>query len=177
MQGKKGLYLQVTETPLELTLEKRLALKRALLPVIYNERIDEVGFINEYESSCIALEAEDHAKWQAYRKMVDEGGLNAIGGEMGKFKYQGKSERMLPLEELEAVSYTHLCLLEWSKIRIQWMENTFRRDDSFLRLTAGEHFCIFKAGGYNETLETSRNGAGWMYLRSVYRDGRSIGRC
>ena len=84
-----------------MTLEKRLALKRALRPVIYNERIYEVGFINEYESSCIALEAEDHAKWQAYRKMVDEGGLSAIGGEMGKFKYQGKSERMLPLEELE----------------------------------------------------------------------------
>ena len=101
MQGKKGLYIQVTETPLELTPEKRLALKRALLPVIYNERIYEVGFLNDYESCGIALEEEDHAEWQAYRKMVDEGGLNAIGGEMGKFKYQGKSERMLPLEELE----------------------------------------------------------------------------
>ena len=102
MQGKKGLYIQVTETPLELTLEKRLALKRALLPVIYNERIYEVGFINEYESSCIALEAEDHAKWQAYRKMVaDEGGFNTLAEVGGKLKYQGKSERMLPLEELE----------------------------------------------------------------------------
>ena len=33
--------------------------------------------------------------------MVDEGGLNAIGGEMGKFKYQGKSERALAIEKLE----------------------------------------------------------------------------
>ena len=101
MQGKKGLYIQVTKTPLELTSEKRLALKRALAPVIYKEYPHEVGFLKEYESCGIALEAEDHAKWQVYRKMVDEGGLNAIGGEMGKFKYQGKSERMLPLEELE----------------------------------------------------------------------------
>ena len=102
MQEKKGLYIQVTETPLELTLEKRLALKRALRPVIYNERIYEVGFINEYESSCIALEAEDHAEWQTYRKMVaDEGGFNTLAEVGEKLKYQGKSERVLPLEELE----------------------------------------------------------------------------
>ena len=101
MQGKKGLYIQVTKTPLELTSEKRLALKRALAPVIYKEYPHEVGFLKEYESCGIALEAEDHAKWQAYRKMVDEGGFNALAEEGEKFNYQGKSERALAIEKLE----------------------------------------------------------------------------
>ena len=101
MQGKKGLFLQVTEEPLELTPEIRLQLKQALLPVIYKEVIYEVAFLNEYESSGIALDEEDRAVWQAYRDRVKEGGFNAIGGESGKFKYPGKSERVLAIEALK----------------------------------------------------------------------------
>ncbi len=101
MQGKKGLFLQVTEEPLELTPEIRLQLKQALLPVIYKEVIYEVAFLNEYESSGIALDEEDRAVWQAYRDRVKEVGLGALDGESGKFKYPGKSERVLAIEALK----------------------------------------------------------------------------
>lgn len=75
MQGKKGLFLQVTEEPLELTPEIRLQLKQALLPVIYKERPYDIGLMKEYESSGIALDEEDRAVWQAYRDRVKEVGL------------------------------------------------------------------------------------------------------
>ena len=35
------------------------------------------------------------------RRIVKEGGFNAIGGESGKFKYPGKSERVLAIEALK----------------------------------------------------------------------------
>ena len=95
------MFLQVTEEPLELTPEIRLQLKQALLPVIYKEVIYEVAFLNEYESSGIALDEEDRAVWQAYRDRVKEVGLGALDGESGKFKYPGKSERVLAIEALK----------------------------------------------------------------------------
>ena len=75
--------------------------KFALLPVIYKEVIYEVAFLNEYESSGIALDEEDRAVWQAYRDRVKEVGLGALDGESGKFKYPGKSERVLAIEALK----------------------------------------------------------------------------
>ena len=101
MQGKKGLFLQVTEEPLELTPEIRLQLKQALLPVIYKERPYDIGLMKEYESSGIALDEEDRAVWQAYRDRVKEVGLGALDGESGKFKFLGKSERVLAIEALK----------------------------------------------------------------------------
>ena len=101
MQGKKGLFLQVTEEPLELTPEIRLQLKQALLPVIYKERPYDIGLMKEYESSGIALDEEDRAVWQACRDRVKEVGLGALDGESGKFKFPGKSERVLAIEALK----------------------------------------------------------------------------
>ena len=47
------------------------------------------------------MDEEDRAVWQAYRDRVKEVGLGALDGESGKFKYPGKSERVLAIEALK----------------------------------------------------------------------------
>ena len=100
MQGKKGLFLQVTEEPLELTPEIRLQLKQALLPVIYKECLYDVGGMKEYESSGIALDEEERKTYEWYRERAKELGAG-YAVESVKIQFQGKSERVLAIEALK----------------------------------------------------------------------------
>ena len=100
MQGKKGLFLQVTEEPLELTPEIRLQLKQALLPAIYKECLYDVGGMKEYESSGIALDEEERKTYEWYRERAKELGAG-YAVESVKIQFQGKSERVLAIEALK----------------------------------------------------------------------------